>query len=132
MRCTPSHAAAVLPFLRTPLPASALVVGSITPDLPYYLPGNPGLFTHTATAVVTTDLALGALAWAVWHAVLAAPALAASPAGLRARRWWWGRRPTWWGRSSRPPAGGARSTSRRCRRSTGHSTATRGRSRSAP
>jgi hypothetical protein len=82
---TPSHAAAVLPFLRTPLPASALVVGSITPDLPYYLPGDPGLLTHTATAVVTTDLALGAVAWAVWHAVLATPALAASPAGLRAR-----------------------------------------------
>jgi hypothetical protein len=82
---TPSHAAAVLPFLRTPLPASALVVGSITPDLPYYLPGDPGLLTHTATAVLTTDLALGAAAWALWHAVLAAPALAASPAGLRAR-----------------------------------------------
>jgi hypothetical protein len=85
MPFTPSHAAAVLPFLRTPLPASALVAGSIAPDLPYYLPGDPGLFTHTATAVVTTDLALGALAWATWHAVLAAPALAASPAGLRAR-----------------------------------------------
>jgi O-antigen/teichoic acid export membrane protein len=35
--------------------------------------------------VVTTDLALGGVAWAVWHAVLAAPALAAAPAGLRAR-----------------------------------------------
>jgi hypothetical protein len=35
---TPSHAAAVLPFLRTPLTASALVIGSITPDLPFYLP----------------------------------------------------------------------------------------------
>ena len=85
MPFTPSHAAAVLPFVRTPLPASALAVGSITPDLPYYLPGGPGPVTHTATAVVTTDLALGAVAWAVWHAVLAAPALAASPAGLRAR-----------------------------------------------
>jgi hypothetical protein len=82
---TPTHAAAVLPFLRTPLPASALVVGSVSPDIPYYLPGDPGLATHTALAVVTTDLALGGVAWAVWHAVLAAPALAASPAGLRAR-----------------------------------------------
>ncbi len=85
MPFTPSHAAAVLPLLRTPLPASALVVGSVTPDIPYYLPGDPGVFTHTATAVVTTDLALGGLAWAVWHAVLAAPALAAAPAGLRVR-----------------------------------------------
>jgi hypothetical protein len=75
----------VLPLVRTPLPASALVVGSVTPDLPYYLPVDPGLTTHTALAVVTTDLALGAVAWGVWHAVLAAPALAAAPAGLRAR-----------------------------------------------
>jgi hypothetical protein len=82
---TPSHAAAVLPFLRTPLPASALVVGSMAPDLPYYLPWTPGLVTHTTLAVVSTDLALGALVWAVWHAVLAAPALAVAPPGLRAR-----------------------------------------------
>jgi hypothetical protein len=68
-----------------PVPASALVVGSITPDLPYYLPFPPGLVTHTALAVVTTDLALGGVAWVVWHAVLAAPALAVAPAGLRSR-----------------------------------------------
>jgi hypothetical protein len=82
---TPSHAAAVLPLVRTPLPASALVVGSMAPDLPYYLPWTPGLVTHTALAVVTTDLVLGALAWTVWHAVLAAPASAAAPSGMRAR-----------------------------------------------
>jgi hypothetical protein len=82
---TPSHAAAVLPLVRSPLPASALVVGSMAPDLPYYLPWTPGLVTHTTLAVVSTDLALGALVWAVWHAVLAAPALAVAPPGLRAR-----------------------------------------------
>ncbi len=85
MPFTPSHAAAVLPFLRTPLPASALVIGSITPDLPFYLPVDFPWRTHTAQAVVTTDLLLGLLAWAVWHGLLAEPAFAAAPAALRGR-----------------------------------------------
>jgi hypothetical protein len=85
MPFTPSHAAAVLPFLRTPLPASALVIGSMAPDVPYYLPGRPALYTHTALSVVTTDVLLGLLLWALWHGLLAAPALAAAPAALRAR-----------------------------------------------
>jgi Domain of unknown function (DUF4184) len=82
---TASHAVAALPFLRTPLPASALVIGSMTPDLPYYLPLDQGVPTHTAGAVVTYDLLLGLVAWALWHGLLAAPALAAAPAGLRGR-----------------------------------------------
>ena len=61
MPFTPSHAAAVLPFLRTPLPASALVIGSVAPDLPYYLPVDLPWDTHTASAVVTVDLLLGGL-----------------------------------------------------------------------
>ncbi|TFV62958.1 UNVERIFIED_ORG: DUF4184 family protein [Bacillus sp. AZ43] len=85
MPFTPSHAAAVLPFLRGPLPASALVIGSVTPDLPFYLPGGFPWPTHTAWAVVTTDLLLGFAAWAVWHGLLAGPAFAAAPARLRGR-----------------------------------------------
>ena len=85
MPFTPSHAAAVLPFLRTPLPASALVAGSVAPDLPFYVPVDFPLRTHTALAVVTTDLALGVAAWALWHTLLSAPALAAAPAALRSR-----------------------------------------------
>lgn len=85
MPFTPSHPAAVLPFLRTPLPASALVIGSMTPDIPFYLPFDPGLRTHTAAAVGSTDVLLGALAWLVWHGLLAAPALWATPHPLRAR-----------------------------------------------
>jgi hypothetical protein len=82
---TGSHPAAVL-FLRwTPLPVSALVIGSVAPDIPYYLPSGPGWPTHTAVAVVTVDALLGALAWVLWHGLLAAPALAVAPAGVRAR-----------------------------------------------
>jgi hypothetical protein len=50
MPFTVSHAAAVLPLLRTPLPASALVIG-------------PVIRTHTAAAIVTTDLLFGVPAW---------------------------------------------------------------------
>jgi hypothetical protein len=82
---TGSHPAAVLPFLRTPLPASALVAGSLSPDVPYYLPFEWGVHTHTALAVVTTDLLLAAALWTLWHGVLAAPAAWATPAGLRGR-----------------------------------------------
>jgi hypothetical protein len=82
---TPSHAAAVLPFLRTPLPASALVAGSVAPDLPFYLPFGLPWPTHTAGAVVTTDVAIGLAAWALWHGLLAEPAVRAAPAALRGR-----------------------------------------------
>ncbi len=85
MPFTASHAAAVLPLLRTPLPASALVIGSMAPDLPFFLPVDPGLRTHTAAAIVTTDLVFGVPAWLIWHALLAAPALWAAPRALRAR-----------------------------------------------
>ncbi len=85
MPFTPSHAAAVLPLLGTPLPASALVIGSMAPDLPYYLPVEVPWETHSAIAVVTTDLLLGGLAWMVWHALLAEPALAWAPGVLRTR-----------------------------------------------
>jgi hypothetical protein len=83
MPFTGSHPVAVLPLLRTPMPASGLVVGSIAPDLPYYPPVVEWR-THTATAVVTTDLLIGILAWALWHSLLTRAALATAPAGLRA------------------------------------------------
>jgi hypothetical protein len=82
---TGSHPAVVLPLLGTPLPASALVIGSIAPDVPYFLIGRPAGDTHTALAVVSTDLLIGAAVWLVWHGLLAGPALAAAPAGARAR-----------------------------------------------
>lgn len=85
MPFTGSHPAAVLPFVRTALPASALVIGSMAPDIPYYLPWRTDWPTHTAAGVVGVDLVLGAAAWTAWHGLLAAPALAAAPSGIRAR-----------------------------------------------
>lgn len=91
MPFTGTHPVAVLPFLRTRLPPSALVIGTITPDIPYFLPGHVGtlplreLPTHTAIAAPTLDLVIGLLVWAVWHGFLAAPALYAAARPLRAR-----------------------------------------------
>jgi hypothetical protein len=82
---TGSHPAAVLLLLRTPLPVSALIAGSIAPDLPYYLPFAPGWSTHGAVAVVSIDVVLGGAAWSVWHGLLAAPAVAFAPEPVRAR-----------------------------------------------
>ena len=67
------------------MPASALVIGSMAPDFPFFLPFDPGIRTHTAAAIVTTDLLFGVPAWFLWHALLAAPALWAAPRPLRAR-----------------------------------------------
>jgi hypothetical protein len=67
MPFTLAHPAAILPlrqvrFLRT----APLVIGAVTPDLPYYLPLGPGghalrlrLDTHSLIASCTVDLALG-------------------------------------------------------------------------
>lgn len=85
MPFTGSHPAAVLPLLRTGLPASALVAGSTAPDLPFYLPVDLGVPTHTALAVVTTDVLLGGVLWALWHGLLSRPALDWAPASLTAR-----------------------------------------------
>jgi hypothetical protein len=86
MPFTGSHPAAVLPLIGTPLPSSALVIGSMSPDIPYYLPlTTAGWPTHTAVGIVGIDLLLGGSAWLLWHGLLSAPALDHAPRGLRER-----------------------------------------------
>ncbi|MGR7024110.1 DUF4184 family protein [Geodermatophilus sp. URMC 62] len=76
-----SHQAAVLPLLRTGLPAPALVAGS--PARTCHPPGRPDRPTHGLLGIVTVDVLLGAAAWALWHGLLAA---AMAAAARRARR----------------------------------------------
>lgn len=98
---TPSHIAAVLPLRRAGrvLPFAALAAGSLSPDLPYYLPwlGPANRWTHTAIGVVTVDLVIGLALWALWRSI-AAPLDEVLPAAVR-ERWtpagW--RVGTWWG-----------------------------------
>lgn len=93
MPFTLSHPAAVLPVLgggrgRGPLVASALVAGSMAPDVPYFadslLPGafGYGTFTHSLAGVVSADVALAAVMAAGWHWLLREPLVALVP-----RKW---------------------------------------------
>jgi len=82
---TPCHAAAVLPLVRTPLVPSALVVGSMAPDAPYYVPATVPLTTHALWSAVTVDVGIGLLLLGLWQFVLRRPAVAAAPAALRER-----------------------------------------------
>ncbi|MFK3981665.1 DUF4184 family protein [Micromonospora sp. NPDC050397] len=86
MPFTGSHPAAVLPFVRSGLVPSALVIGSMAPDLPYFLPGPfSATTTHTLAGAVTVDVLVGGVAFGVWQAVLAPFAIALAPAALRDR-----------------------------------------------
>jgi hypothetical protein len=91
MPFTVSHVAAVVPLLRltrgrVALVPSALVIGSMVPDLPYFVPVPLGrTSTHAASGLVTVDLLLGLVTLVAWHGLLAPAAVALAPAGLRAR-----------------------------------------------
>lgn len=87
MPFTPSHAAAVLPLVgRAGLVPAALVIGSMAPDLPYYLQlGTESSLTHSLVGVVTVDLLMALAVFAAWQALVAPASYAAGPAGLRAR-----------------------------------------------
>ncbi|MBQ0894810.1 DUF4184 family protein [Micromonospora sp. U56] len=87
MPFTGSHVAAVLPLTRSAwLVPSALVIGSMVPDLPYYLPlPAEATLTHSLGGVFGVDLVLGLVALALWHGLLARFLIAISPARLRDR-----------------------------------------------
>ncbi|MFI2612192.1 DUF4184 family protein [Kitasatospora sp. NPDC018619] len=90
MPFTLSHPAAVLPLLRAagargPLVASALVAGSMAPDVPFFaeslLPGvyGHGGLTHRWWAVPTLDVAIAGALVGGWHGLLRAPVVALLP-----------------------------------------------------
>lgn len=86
MPFTGSHPAAALPLARLGLPPSALVIGSMAPDLPYYLPTPVnGAATHSLLGVVSANLLLGLVVLAAWQALLAPLAIAIGPAAVRDR-----------------------------------------------
>ena len=79
---------------------AALVIGSMVPDLPYFLPPDRGSdWTHAASGPFTVDLVLGMIVLVVWHFVLYRPLCDFAPrwvserlperAELRGRRWGW-------------------------------------------
>jgi Domain of unknown function (DUF4184) len=92
---TPAHPAAVLPLIRRPLVASALVAGAVAPDLLYVgviyriatqINGNFTLtLTHEFTSALWLDPLLALLLLAVFQLVLRRPLIALAPAALAAR-----------------------------------------------
>lgn len=100
MPFTLSHPAAVLPLAKRPLVASALVAGSVAPDLFWFVPAPEGLNlsqTHEFTAVLWLDPLLALALLAVFQLLLKRPLLALAPNRLAERlprRFSW-KRP-WW------------------------------------
>ena len=90
MPFTLSHPAAVLPFLagaraRGPLVASALIAGSMAPDLPFFADSlahgayRHGALAHRWWAVPTVDVVLAGALVAGWHGLLREPLVALLP-----------------------------------------------------
>ncbi|GAA4084867.1 DUF4184 family protein [Actinomadura miaoliensis] len=83
---TLSHPAAVIPLARGRLVPSALVVGSMVPDVPYLF--SIGAFrgtTHRPLGIVTIDLVLGMVLFAAFHLLWKRPLVALAPPWLRTR-----------------------------------------------
>ena len=96
MPFTLAHPAAVLPLIRRPFVASALVAGAVAPDLLYvdpiyrlatqYINGNFTLtLTHEFTSALWLDPLLALLMLGIYNLVLRRPLTALAPAALAAR-----------------------------------------------
>ncbi len=84
MPFTPAHAAAALPFRRTRLIMSALVVGCFAPDFEYFL-GHHGSFGHTLTGMFVLDLPLGLTVLWLFHRYAKEPLASCLPEDARER-----------------------------------------------
>jgi hypothetical protein len=86
MPFTPAHAAAALPFQRTRLIPSALVIGCFSPDFEYFLRLAPkGGFGHTLAGLFLFDLPVSLLVLWLFHAYAKEPLLTWLPTGVRQR-----------------------------------------------
>lgn len=81
---TLSHAAAALPFRRSRLVLSALVIGCFAPDFEYFL-GHHGAFGHTFPGIFALDLPLGFVVLWLFHHYAKEPLVACLPKGARLR-----------------------------------------------
>ena len=86
MPFTLSHAAAALPFRRTRLVMSALVIGCFAPDFEYFIPfAHHGSFGHSLPGVFVLDLPLSLIVLWLFHRYAKEPLAACLPASARAR-----------------------------------------------
>ncbi|MFI0356779.1 DUF4184 family protein [Actinomadura sp. 9N407] len=87
MPFTLSHPAAVIPLARGRLVPSALVAGSMAPDVPSFLGLAEGLraATHEPVGVLTVDLVLGIVLLTLFQVVWKRPLVALAPGWARRR-----------------------------------------------
>jgi hypothetical protein len=86
MPFTLAHPAAVLPLRGLGMPMTALVAGAMAPDVPQMLGVADGrTISHSATAVVTVDLAIGMVMVLLWYAVYRRPLVDLAPDRWRTR-----------------------------------------------
>jgi hypothetical protein len=86
MPFTLAHAAAALPFRRTKLIASAVVVGCFAPDFEYFIRLAPrGGFGHTLPGLFVFDLPLGLAVYWLFHRYAKEPLWTCLPEDARQR-----------------------------------------------
>ncbi|MBO0720492.1 MAG: DUF4184 family protein [Blastocatellia bacterium] len=86
MPFTLSHTAAIIPIARKPLVFSALVVGSMSPDFPYFINLAPrGEFGHTIPGIFLFCLPAGMLLLWVFHRLMKFPLFSLLPLTLQVR-----------------------------------------------
>jgi len=87
MPFTLAHPAAVFPLAQKPLQFSALVAGSVAPDLPYFMAlttsAGLGRFSHSATGSVFFCVPAGMLLLWLYHRVVKRPLMRLVPATHR-------------------------------------------------
>ena len=80
MPFTISHAAAVLPLQKTRLPLAALMIGSMSPDFAYFLPGDPlRELTHSVAGIFWFCWPVSFGIWLLFVRVLEEPTRALLP-----------------------------------------------------
>ena len=86
MPFTAAHAAAALPFQRTRLIPSALVIGTLAPDFEYFLTFGPRSgFGHTLPGAFLLTLPLALVVLWLFHRFVKVPFAAALPTSIRLR-----------------------------------------------
>jgi hypothetical protein len=89
MPFTPTHVLAILPIAaikRPSLPFSALVIGSMIPDFPLFVPLSPAYgTTHSVRGLLTTCLPLGLACFLVFQLLMKRPLFALLPAAIQSR-----------------------------------------------
>lgn len=86
MPFTLAHAAAALPFRRTRLVPSALVIGTFAPDFEYFIRLSPGGgFGHSIVGALVFILPVSLVVLWLFHSVVKVPAVALLPDSMQRR-----------------------------------------------